>query len=116
MDVVVAQGLLENTCLLKLSTASRHTVTRAARHNAMKNQMETKKKEVDRQLKSFAEDTMLQLAAIQIYTLEECQCTALNIMMRICHRRVTREDALDLLDESRAQQRRREEEYEPEGV
>ena len=39
MDVVVAQGLLAETCLLKLSTASRGTVTQAARHKAMKLRM-----------------------------------------------------------------------------
>ena len=48
MDVVVAQGLLAETFLLKLSLASRGTVTRVARHNAMKNEMQ---KKIDRKAK-----------------------------------------------------------------
>mgnify|MGYP000001984917 FL=1 len=36
MDIVAARGLLAETCLLKLSTASRDTVTQAERHKAKK--------------------------------------------------------------------------------
>ena len=43
MDIVAAQGLLAETCLLKLSTASRDTVTRAVRHNAKKGLMRVQK-------------------------------------------------------------------------
>ena len=36
MDIVAAHGMLAETCLLKLSTASRGTVTQAVRHKAKK--------------------------------------------------------------------------------
>jgi hypothetical protein len=36
MDIVAAYGMLAETCLLKLSTASRGSVTRAVRHKAKK--------------------------------------------------------------------------------
>jgi hypothetical protein len=39
MDIVAAQGLLAETCLLQLSTASRGTLTGAARHKAKKGLM-----------------------------------------------------------------------------
>ena len=43
MDIVAAQGLLAETCLLQLSTASRGTLTGAARHKAKKGLMSVQK-------------------------------------------------------------------------
>jgi hypothetical protein len=39
MELVALQGLLDDKSLVQLSTAASHTVTRSARHGAMKRQM-----------------------------------------------------------------------------
>jgi hypothetical protein len=46
MELVAAHGLLDSESLLQLSTTASHTLTRSARHGAMKRQMQVLKAKV----------------------------------------------------------------------
>ena len=46
MDIIAAQGLLDDKSLLQLSTANNRIVARSTRHNAMKRQMQAQKAKI----------------------------------------------------------------------
>ncbi len=116
MDVFAAQGLIDDTCLLQLSTASRCTMTRAARHNAVKRKMEIKmndSQQLEVELLEFARLTMRDLAGIVLNCdHEESAFTAMHIMGRI-HGAKVNEDIMDkYIEQYKVELRRRQDENE----
>ncbi len=95
MELVALQGLLDGKSLLQLSTTASHTLTRLARHKAMKRQMQKQREE--RRLIGFerirssydralALGTLAQIAICNDY--EHAQETAVAEIRRASERRV----------------------------
>ena len=58
MDIIAAQGLLDDKSLLQLSTANNRIVARSTRHNAMKRQMQAQRAKIG--LERLADDRCLE--------------------------------------------------------
>ena len=99
MELVALQGLLDSKSLLQLSTTASHTLTRLARHKAMKSQMQKQREE--RRLigwerirnsydRTLALGALAQIAICNDY--EHAQETAVAEIRRASERRVPAEE------------------------